>query len=174
MPMGSSWLRTRAISVVFPAPDGPETMNNVPSGWKLLDILHLLAYPLDLSFQFYNERAQRRRTRLRSHGVDLPQHLLGQKIELLAGGLVAPDRLLRLLDVMRQPRQLFGDVSPFRQQNQLLCDALLAHVRVDQAGNLLYTLPEPGDHLLAELVAMLGEALLQLPDRPQPRADVGA
>src|SRR5207247_4797086 len=69
-----------------------------------------------------------------------------------------PICLLRLLDVMRQPRQLFGDVSPFRQQNQLLGDALLADVRVNQAGNLLYALPEPGDHLLAELVAMLGRS----------------
>src|SRR5712691_3568092 len=165
MPIGSSCRRASLIRVVFPAPDGPETMNNVPSGWKLLDILHLLAYPLDLGFQFYNEGAQRRGTRLGSHGVDLPKHLLRKKIELLAGRLVASHRLLRLLDVMCQPRQLFGDVSSFRQQNQLLGDALLAHVGVDQAGDLLYALPESGDHLLAELVAMLGEALLQLPDR---------
>src|SRR3954467_4683139 len=98
------------MSVVFPAPDGPETMNNVPSGWKLLDILYLLADPLDLGFQFYNEGPQRRGARLRAHGVDLAQHFLREKIELLARGLVAAHDPLRLVDVMRQARQLFGDI----------------------------------------------------------------
>src|SRR5438552_13298738 len=39
--MGSSCERTWLMSVVLPAPDGPEMMNRVPSEWKLLDILHL-------------------------------------------------------------------------------------------------------------------------------------
>src|SRR5437762_395945 len=47
MPIGSSCSRTWLISVVFPAPEGPETMKRVPSGWKLLDILHLFADPSD-------------------------------------------------------------------------------------------------------------------------------
>src|SRR5581483_10459541 len=104
--MGSSCRRARLMSVVLPAPDGPDTMNRVPSGWKLLDILHLgcachpepgersvcngrceevdyraphphrflvtlamklldilhlLADPLDLGFQFYNEGPEHRR-----------------------------------------------------------------------------------------------------------------
>src|SRR5437773_12543169 len=104
--MGESWARTRLISVVFPAPDGPDTMNRVPSGWKLLDILHLLAYPLDLGFQFYNEASQHRGARLRAHGVDLAQHLLRQKVELLPGRLFPADGLLDLVDVVRQSRQL--------------------------------------------------------------------
>src|SRR6266513_2569280 len=111
MPLGSRCSRTVLISVVFPAPDGPETMNSVPSGWKLLDILYLLAYPLDLGFQFYNEGSECRRSRLRSHGVDLAKHLLRQKIELLACGLSGVDRLLRLFDVVRESGQLFGDVA---------------------------------------------------------------
>src|SRR5216683_241725 len=28
------------MSVVLPAPEGPDTMNKVPSAWKLLDICH--------------------------------------------------------------------------------------------------------------------------------------
>src|SRR5580765_8037648 len=108
MPIGSSCSRTLLINVVFPAPDGPETMNNVPSGWKLLDILDLLADPLDLGFQFYNEGAQRRRARLRAHRVHFAQHLLRQKIELLPGRFSPADSLLRLFDVMGEPRQLLG------------------------------------------------------------------
>src|SRR3954469_10155757 len=111
MPIGSSCSRTVLISVVFPAPDGPETMNNVPSGWKLLDILDLLAYPLDLGFQFYNEGPQRRGARLRAHGVDLAQHLLREKIEFLARSFAAALGLLGLVNMMSQPRQLFGHVA---------------------------------------------------------------
>src|SRR5688572_24109327 len=97
MPKGESWSRTRLISVVFPAPDGPDTMNKVPSGWKLLDILYLLAYPLDLGFQFYNDGPQRRGARLGAHGVHFAQHLLREEVELLAGRLLAPDSLLDLV-----------------------------------------------------------------------------
>src|SRR5437016_9925283 len=99
MPIGSSCSRTRLISVVFPAPEGPETMNKVPSGWKLLDILHLFADPLDLGFQLYHDGSEGRGARLRAHRVDLAQHLLRQKIELLSGRLAAPHRLFDLVDV---------------------------------------------------------------------------
>src|ERR1051325_2874076 len=100
MPMGASCSRTRLISVVFPAPEGPDTMNKVPSGWKLLDILHLLAYALDFGLQFYNEGPQHRGARLRAHGVDLPQHFLREKVELLAGRLLPPHRLFHLRHMM--------------------------------------------------------------------------
>src|SRR4051794_33519085 len=109
MPIDPSWPRTWLISVVFPAPEGPETMKRVPSGWKLLDILHLFADPLDLGFQFYNDGPQRRGARLRAHRVDLAQHLLRQEIELLPGRLFLLDHPRDLLDVVRQPRDLLGD-----------------------------------------------------------------
>src|SRR5439155_1117607 len=125
MPMGESWSRTRLISVVFPAPDGPDTMNKVPSGWKLLDILHLLAYPLDLGFQFYNDGSEHRGARLRAHRVDLAQHFLREEVELLAGRLFAADGLLDLIDVMLQPRQLLGDVALLDHQDYFLGDAVL-------------------------------------------------
>src|SRR4051812_14512627 len=125
MPMGESWSRTRLISVVFPAPDGPETMNNVPSEWKLLDILYLLADALDLGFQFYNEASQRRGARLRAHRVHLAQHLLREEVELLAGRLLALDGLLDLVDVVGQARQLLGDVAFLHHEDHLLGDAVL-------------------------------------------------
>src|SRR5436309_5747577 len=99
------------MSVVFPAPDGPDTMNKVPSEWKLLDILNLLADALDLRFQFYNHGPDVRRARLRAHRVDLPQHLLREEVELLAGRLAAVDGLLHLIDVMGEAGQLLGNVA---------------------------------------------------------------
>src|SRR6266849_11205610 len=100
MPRGSSCARAASISVVLPAPDGPETMNSVPSGWKLLDILYLLADALDLGFQFNHQHSNVRGTRLRAHGVDLTEHLLGEEVQLLAGRLLPGDGLLGLLDLM--------------------------------------------------------------------------
>src|SRR5262245_55411634 len=132
MPIGASWSRTRLMSVVFPAPEGPDTMNKVPSGWKLLDILHLLAYALDFGLQFYNEGPEHRGARLGAHRVDLAQHLLREEIEVLAGGLLASDGLLDLVDVMRQPRQLLGDVALFDHQDHFLRDAVL--VDLDAGG----------------------------------------
>src|SRR4029077_10267260 len=148
-------------------------MNSVPSGWKLLDILYLLAYPLDLSFQFYNEGAEGRRSRLRSHGVDFAKHLLRQEVELLARGLAGGDRLLRLLDVMRESRQLFGDIALLRHQHDFLRDPVLTNVNVHCCSDFLHTLPEVRDHLLSELVAMLGQTLLQITEARQSRGDVG-
>src|SRR5947199_2580219 len=99
------------MSVVFPAPDGPETMNSVPSGWKLLDILDLLADPLDLGFQFYNEGPQRRGARLRAHRNHLAQHFLRQEIEVLAHRFSAFRCLLRLFHMLREPRRLLGHIA---------------------------------------------------------------
>src|SRR5438477_12178757 len=112
MPRGSTSLRTRLMRVVLPAPDGPETMNKVPSGWKLLDILDLLADALDLGFQFYDEASDGRGARLRAHGVDLAQHLLREEVELLSGRLASLDGRVELIDVVLEPGQLLGDVSP--------------------------------------------------------------
>src|SRR5438105_12661386 len=106
MPIGSSCPRTWLMSVVFPAPEGPETMKRVPSGWKLLDILHLFADPLDLGLQFYNDGSERRRAGLRAHRVDLAQHFLREKVELLARRLLLIDGLLDLLDMVRETGNL--------------------------------------------------------------------
>src|SRR5688572_22245113 len=128
MPRDMSWSRTLVMRVVFPAPDGPETMNNVPSGWKLLDILYLFADALELRFQFYDKGPDHRRARLRAHGVDLAQHLLGHEIELLARGLASVHGLLGLLEVMPEPGQLLGDVALLHHHHHFLGDAVLGDV----------------------------------------------
>src|SRR3954471_20103562 len=107
--MTPSCLLASLMSVVLPAPEGPEMMNSFPSDRKLLAILPLFANPLDLGFQVYNNGSDVRGARLRAHRVDLARHLLAHEIELLAGRLIARDRLLHLLDVMRQSGELFGD-----------------------------------------------------------------
>src|SRR5258706_475221 len=173
MPMGASWARTRWISVVFPAPDGPETMNNVPSGWKLLDILYLLADPLDLGLQFYNDGSQHRRARLRAHGVHFAQHLLRDEVELLARRLLAADDLLDRVDVVGQPGQLLGDVPLLHHQDHFLGDAVLVDLDARGPGDLLHPLLVRGEQLGADLLAIPGELLLQLADARRAGGDVG-
>src|SRR5687768_14513548 len=103
MPTWRRFARTRSINVVFPAPDGPETMNSVPSEWKLLDILYLLADPLHLRLQFYDKGADGRGARLRAHGVDLTDGLLRQEVELLSRRLLSRNGFLDLVEMMREP-----------------------------------------------------------------------
>src|SRR5450759_1368266 len=149
------------MSVVFPAPDGPDTMNKVPSEWKLLDILYLLADALDLGLQFYNEAPDRRGTRLRPHRVDLPQHFLRYEIELFPRGLAPVDGLLHLLDVVGQPRQLLGNIAALHHQHDLLRDPLLRHLHASLCGDVLYALLIGCQELAADLVAVSGEVLLE-------------
>src|SRR5258708_2155474 len=170
--MGSSCWRTRLISVVFPAPDGPETMNNVPSGWKLLDILYLLADALYLGFQFDHKHSNVRGARLRAHGVDLTEHLLGEEVQLLAGRLLPCDGLLGLFDVMCQPCQFLGDVSLLDHDRHFLGDPILVDVGPGLRGNLLNPLTIRGQELAADRLAMGGQLVAETADRGQARGDV--
>src|SRR5215213_3327065 len=147
MPSGRSWSRTFVMGVVFPAPDGPETMNNVPSGWKLLDILYLFANALELRFQFYDKGPDDRRARLRAHGVDLAQHLLREEVELLPRRLAPAYRLLGLLEMMPEARQLLGDVPLLDHDHHFLGDAVLRDVGAGQRGDLLHALLIAGQQL---------------------------
>src|SRR6266550_627310 len=174
MPIGSSCLRAWLMSVVFPAPEGPETMNKVPSGWKLLDILNLLPDAFDLGFQFYNEGPEHRRARLGAHRVDFPQHFLRKEIEFFSRRLASADRAFHLLRMMRHPRQLLGDVALLHHDHRLLRDPLLADVDAGLRGDLLHALLVVGEHLAANLLAMIVEALLQITNRAKPRDDVVA
>ncbi len=88
---------------------------------------HLLANPLDLGLQFYNEASDVRRARLRSHCVDLAKHLLRHEIELLSCRLFALHGLLELFDVMAESRQLLGDIPFFHHDHDFLGDPILAH-----------------------------------------------
>src|ERR1051325_1146855 len=174
MPIGTSCARTRLISVVFPAPEGPETMNSVPSGWKLLDILYLLADPLDLGFQFYNDGSERRGARLRAHRVDLAHHLLRQKIELLPRRFFLVQDAIDLLDVVGQARDLLGDVAALDHEHDLLRNPLFGHLHAGLLGDVTNAVAESVEQLGADLVAQFADAPLQFPDRLQTRGDVGA
>src|ERR1051325_5920175 len=166
MPIGSSCARTWLMSVVFPAPEGRETMNKVPSEWKLsLNILYLFADPLDLGFQFYNDGSERRGARLRAHRVDLAQHFLRQEIELLSRRLAAADDFLDLVDVMRQPRDLLGDVAALGHHHDLLRDPLLRHLDVRLLRDFGDAVAERGEQLAAGGGAQGGALLLQRADR---------
>src|ERR1051325_4549101 len=173
MPIGTSCARTRLISVVFPAPEGPETMNSVPSGWKLLDILYLLADPLDLGFQFYNDGSERRGARLRAHGVDLAHHLLRQEIELLPPRVLRRQPLFDLFDVVREPRDLLGDVAALDHEHDLLRDPIFRHLHARLLGDVVDAAAEGIEQLGADLLAQFADAPLQLADRLQTRGDVG-
>src|SRR3954453_12042444 len=140
------------MSGVFPPPDGPETINNVPSGWKLLDILDLLADPLDLGFQFYNEGAQRRGARLGAHRVHFAQHFLRQKIELLPRGFSAADRLLRLIYMVSEPRQLLGRVAFHDHVDTFLPDPILVDGDASDFSDLVHALLIRGEQFVADLV----------------------
>src|SRR5712691_2199491 len=140
MPMGSSCLRTSLISVVLPAPEGPETMNRVPSEWKLLDILNLLADALDFGLQFYNEGSQHRRARLGTHRVDLAQHFLGEEVEFLPRRLASGDRFLDFIPVVCQPCELFGDIALLDHDHRLLGDAIFVDVNARGSGDFLHAL----------------------------------
>src|SRR5262247_2432903 len=84
---------SRSTSVVFPAPEGADTMNSRPRRpgpvEGLLDILDLLAHLLELRLRRDHELRHAEAVGFRPHRVHLAVHLLEQKIEL------APARLRR-------------------------------------------------------------------------------
>src|SRR5688572_24262834 len=68
----------RVVSVVFPAPDGDETMSG--SG-PSFDILHLFANALELGLGLDDQMRNRGIRALRTSGVELASDLLQQEIE---------------------------------------------------------------------------------------------
>ena len=75
---------------------------------------------------------------------------------------------------MREPRELFGDVALFHHDDRLLGDAVLIDVDACGGSDLLHALLVIGQHLLAGVFAMVGQALPQIVDDPQAREDVVA
>src|SRR5579872_5712674 len=70
----------RSTSVVFPAPDGADTMNSSP----LLNVLDLFPHLLQLGLRGDDQLGHLEAVGLRAHRVDLAVHLLQQEIELAA------------------------------------------------------------------------------------------
>src|SRR5215208_2733810 len=101
---------TRARTVDFPAPDGPET--TIRMGSPSLNVLHLLADALDFLLERDHFVHDGRAHRLAAHGVHLAGHLLGQEIEPLPAGVRSLQRGARLGHVAAQPLDLLGHVVP--------------------------------------------------------------
>src|SRR5258708_33896424 len=78
--------RSLSLSVVFPAPLGDDRIRSRKSS---LDILHLLAHPLDLRLHLDDGVRDRRVGALGADGVRLARHLLQEKIEAAADRFAA-------------------------------------------------------------------------------------
>src|SRR5690349_21311829 len=99
--------------VVFPVPEGAETTNSSPrSGGRLLDILDLLPYALELGLGGDDDLGGARALGLGPDGVDLAVHLLHEEVELAPAGLVAAGERAPVLEMPFQARDLFVDVRP--------------------------------------------------------------
>ena len=97
-----------------------------------------------------------------------------RKSSFLPAASAAAHGLLGLLDVMREPRQLFGDVALLDHDDDFLGDAVLIDVDAGHFGDLLHALLIRSQQLAADLVAMPGQPRLQFANRLQARGDVGA
>src|SRR5688572_3683071 len=127
---------SRSTSVVFPVPDGAETMNNwprreaatgplpaAPSAWPgLFDILDLLAHLLEFGLGVDDQLRDAETVGLRADGVDLAVHLLQQEIELAPARLRALGERHPVRQMGAEPRDLFRDIGPGGGADDLLRD----------------------------------------------------
>src|SRR5262245_9598524 len=114
---------SRSTSVVFPVPEGADTINNsprLPTG--LFDILHLLAHALELRLGIDDELRDAHTVGLGADGVDLAVHLLQQEIQLATTGLIALDEHHPMRQVSPESRDLLGDVGTLCGSDDLLRD----------------------------------------------------
>src|SRR5262245_31690432 len=123
-----------STKVLFPAPDGPETMKTIPwrsnvksapmrDSTESLDVLHLLSQALDFAFGLDHEPCDLELVHLRADGVDLAMGLLQQKLDLLADRAAPREQLPELVQMAAEPDQLLGDVAPLGQVGDFLGDA---------------------------------------------------
>src|SRR5262245_8595750 len=123
----------------------------------LLDVLDLLPDPLKLLFDLHDLLDDGHVRRLGADRVDLPIHLLQEKVELSPGGDLGPDELQEVIAVGFEPHALLGQVEPLRENRGLLRQALFGKLPFGE-----------------ELADPLPEALLHLADpRGRPLADLG-
>src|SRR5215471_18160514 len=88
----------RSTTVVLPVPDGAEmTMSRPRAG--LLDILHLLAEPLEFRLGRDDGLRRAQAVDLGSDGVDFAVHFLQQKIQLPAARLRPLGQRLPVLEM---------------------------------------------------------------------------
>src|SRR5258707_14872344 len=99
---------SRAVSVVFPAPDGDEMMSR--SGFSL-DILDLLPDLLELRLDVHHEVRKLHILALRAQGIGFARHFLEQKLQTTPDGCAIGEQRLELIEMAGQAYQLLGDVT---------------------------------------------------------------
>src|SRR5258707_9151173 len=107
----------RLLRFVWPAPEGDDRIRRRKSSF---DILQLLRPPLGFGLEFYDKVRDPQVLRLRSDRIYLAGHLLQKEIEFPPERLVFGQVSAHLLDVARQPPELFRDVRPLEQEHDLL------------------------------------------------------
>src|SRR5262249_50955607 len=111
------------LSVVFPAPEGDDRMRRRKSSAPRsgsLDILHLLAHPLDLRLHLDHRVRDGAVLRFRADSMDLARRLLQKEIEPPADRLARAEVRLELREVALEARQLLGDVALVGEERDLL------------------------------------------------------
>ena len=74
--------------------------------------------------------------------------------------------------MMREAGQLLGDVALLDHDHRLLRDPVRVDIDAGRGGDLLHALLVVRQHLVANLVAMIGQSLLQIANRMQARQNV--
>src|SRR5262245_4820108 len=111
---------TREAITKFPCPMFRRT--------RLLNVLDLLAQPLELRLQLHHPVRDRRIAALRPDRVRFAHELLEQELELAPDRPARParvDQLAKLIDVAAQPHDLLGHVHALGRERDLLVQARL-------------------------------------------------
>src|SRR5262245_5916306 len=115
--MSRTSLSSRWRTVDFPAPEGAETTKTLVA--RSLNVLHLLAQPLDLGLQVHDLLHEPRVGRLAPDRVRLAHHLLAEEVQPLARGLPAPQERPRHVQVAAQALELLGHVVALHRAHDL-------------------------------------------------------
>src|SRR5262245_10457376 len=137
------------MSVVFPPPEGEETMKRDPRGALVIasfDVLHLLADLLGFGLHLEDLPRGGEVPALGADGVELPEDLLRQEVEAFADAVRRPrQKTPELIEMSAQALQLLRDVGPVRGQRRFLLEPAgierdigeeRAHPLLDRGGEL--------------------------------------
>src|SRR4051812_48763314 len=113
---------SRSTTVVLPVPEGADTTTSSPRRSGSFDILHLLADPFELGFRVDHPLGSLGALDLGSDGVDLPIHLLHEKIELAAARLRPFSQAPPVFEMAAQPDDLLIDVRTRDEPDDFLAD----------------------------------------------------
>src|SRR3990172_5992818 len=120
---------TPAMSELLPAPDGAVTTKRSPCIVFSLDILHLLAHPLDQELELERAIGDLAARRLGGERVRLAVELLGEKVEPLARRAAVLQRPLDFAEVRAEALELLVDVDLRPEHGELGAGATSARRR---------------------------------------------